>query len=357
MGKVSRSTCILMVLTLVIATTALAGEYHYQSNLNCQECHTMHYSQSHQYDSALADAGHLNATPQADMAGGAKKYLLRNSDSDLCLSCHDGQTFAPDVKGDETPPTGGAYIREAGALTTGGTNHENYKGHTLGVSATPPGGTMSITLQCTNCHEPHGNANYRNLDGSSPVITYAKGSNNITKDVFLRSWSLGVIATNYSVDNVDFNEPDSTKSAMGQFCKGCHTDFHGKSGDSNMGSTSTGWLHHPTADADIGASVSDYKHSSLDVFKSRVYRAKVMSPTGDWGTQGTAWASAPSDLTPTCITCHKSHGNRNPFGLIYLSGTNVSTTLSEEGDTEGNSGTGSGMRKLCNQCHAQGGVL
>ncbi len=337
--------CLLSILSAVIlavisTSVSFAGEYHYGSALICSECHTMHYSQQHQYD-GTSGAG------SPPLAGGPNEALLRQKETQLCLGCHDGKTFAPDVLGANT----GSHVRQAGALTTDSPPYENWKGHTLNVTATPPGGAMNIKLQCSNCHGPHGNTNYRNLDGTVNLITYAKGTNDLTKDVFLRSWTLGQIATNYGVDNVDLNEPNARQSAMGKFCRGCHTDFHGAAGDSNMGGTGgTDWLRHPTADANIGAAGGG--GSSLDVFKNKLYRVKVMSPTGNWGSQGSPWATAPNDLTPSCVSCHKSHGNQNPFGLIYLMGTGP---ITEEGDADGNNPANGGVGTLCKQCHVQGG--
>jgi hypothetical protein len=326
------------------AVGATAGEYHYGSTLVCSDCHTMHYSQQHAWGSGDPPAPPLPT-------GGPREYLLRNQESELCLGCHDGQTFAPDVRGANT----GTHVRLAGALTTGAAPYEAWKGHSIGVAAIPPGGSVSIKLQCYNCHNPHGSAYYRNLVNNTAQVTYAKGTNDTTKAVFLRSWTLGNIANNYSVDSVDYNEPDSKKSAMGQFCRGCHTDFHGAQGDSNMGgSGGTAWLRHPTADANIGALGGDGEHSSLNQFASGLRRVKVMSPSGDWGTQGVAWSGAPGNLTPTCTTCHKAHGNQNPFGLILLS--RFATTVSEEGGYAGGqtADVATGMRNLCGQCHAQG---
>ena len=321
---------------------ARAGEYHYGATLVCSDCHTMHYSQQHAWDSG-------NPPTPPLPGGGPRDYLLRNKESQLCLTCHDGQTFAPDVMGANT----GTHVRQAGGLTTGAGPYEMWKGHTLGVRAVAPGGSVAIRLECNNCHEPHGSVYFRNLVNHTSEITYAKGTNDTDKAVFLRSWTLGDIATNYGVDNVDFNEPEPKKAAMGQFCRGCHTDFHGAQGDSNMGGAGgIGWLRHPTADANIGAVGGG--HSSLTQFGSGLRRVKVLSPSGDWGTQGVPWPGAPANLTPTCITCHKAHGNQNPFGLILLS--RFAASVTEEGGYAAaqTPDLATGMRNLCGQCHVQG---
>lgn len=331
------------VLAIVLALPLTAGEYHFGETLLCPDCHTMHNSQSH----GFASTNPPSTTPTADgdwlAAGGPNRYLLKAPTRNaLCLTCHDGQTFAPDVYGANT----NSYIRHAGAITSGGAPYEEWKGHTLDGRVTPPGGYANLVLECVSCHFPHGNTAFRNVD----AITYAKETNNTTMDVFLRSFTVGDLETNYSVDTVDLNEPNNRASKMGQFCRGCHTDFHGRAGDSNMGgSGGVEWERHPTADANIGALGGG--HSSLAVFQNKPYRVKVMSPSGDWGTQGLPWPSAPATLTPTCITCHKAHGNQNPFGLIFLAG---SGPITEEGDAEGNSGPSAlRIRTLCAQCHVQ----
>jgi hypothetical protein len=121
-------------------------------------------------------------------------------------------------------------------------------------------------------------------------------------------------------------------------CKGCHTNFHGIEGGPEVGGSATGdWVRHPNADANIGELGGG--HSSLTTFAGRVNRVKVMSNSG-------VWDPPAADVTPSCMSCHKSHGNQNSFGLIYMSGTG---TISEQGDTDGST-----AKQLCKQCHRQG---
>jgi hypothetical protein len=54
--------------------------------------------------------------------------------------------------------------------------------------------------------------------------------------------------------------------------------------------------------------------------------------------------TADNTVTPSCFSCHKSHGNQNGFGLIFMAGTG---TVTEEGD-------GGVYKSLCKQCHVQG---
>ncbi len=329
---------VLWMVTAILAMTAvsaLAGDYHSGGTLICSDCHIMHASQAHGYNAdGTGDFAAFDATPH--------EFLLRNSINDLCLTCHDGDPTIIDVMHTNS----GSEIRAAGSLNMAGSG-EAATGHTLGTLDTAPGGTWANAngLGCTDCHQQHGynpggNA-YRNLsydpgeNGVYPgvLVDYAVTTNDLTKDVYQ---VVDTGAAHYAWDNVFFNEPDASGSAYADFCKGCHTDFHGAAGDANMGgSTGTDWLRHPAAGADIGAHAGG--HSSLAVFQGNTNQVKVMSATGDW--------AAGADVTPSCMSCHKAHGNTNAFGLIFMTGTG---TVTEQGDD------GIQAKDLCSQCHVQG---
>jgi hypothetical protein len=325
---------------------ALAGDYHQGVTLVCADCHVMHYSQSHGYDNQGTDpVGYLGA-------GGPFEYLLRDEVNNLCLTCHNGSANAPDVLDANT----GTHNRMAGALNESGTApYYHATGHTLGSMDPAPGGTTYTPpthgLNCVSCHYQHGRTSsntWRNLNLSS--LNYQIGGTpDNSKDVWEISATLGQIPVHYATDNVWFQEPVSTASDYATFCKSCHTNFHGTKGGAEVGgggALGTEWKRHPNADANIGAVGGG--HSSLTTYNSRTNKVKVMSATGDWGVAGVGLGldgAAPADVTPSCFSCHKSHGNQNSFGLIFMSGTG---TVTEQGDN------GSTERELCKQCHIQG---
>jgi len=342
--------------SLAFAAPASAGDYHSGLSLKCADCHVMHYSQSHGY-SATGGGFYLPLE-----AGGPYHYLLRAEVNDLCLACHDGQGFAPDVLG---PNTGNSDVRLAGGLNRAGVSISEYEignGHTLDSTIVAPGGAwtppLATGLACIDCHTQHGRTGasgvslYRNLQpgsGNATNVTYndaTPGTNVLTKDVFQRA------KLEYDESQVDWNEPATTDSAIAKFCATCHGDFHGVVGSTQVGGTgspATEFVRHPSGGVNIGAVGGG--HSNLNMYtqgnrtgtpKGKVNFVKVMSETGVWGSTATSAAG----LTPTCISCHKAHGNKNAFGLIFRQGTG---TLTEEGDSGGTNQ----LENLCGQCHTQ----
>ena len=353
-GKMSSNMCRLALaataVAVVVATDLSAGDYHEQSTLACGDCHIMHTSAPTEGGGADQPAGNGFQVP----AG-----LLRDDINDLCLSCHDASSRATDVLGGNSGRHSGD-VRQAGSLNRMGRSGLPSTGHTLDSLAHAPGSSppwkpedengAGKGLNCINCHAPHGGQEsvptYRNLRsdaGNNPLgaglITYnhdSPGTNNPGRDVFVRR------SLDFDEAAVDFNEPDPTGSAIGRFCAGCHNLFHGSPGDANIGGTVEGqgyrgFRRHPSGGVNVGAVGG--QGSSAALFASRTNRVKVMSEAGEWDIPG-------ADVTPTCITCHKAHGNDNPFGLIYRSG---SGSLTENGDAGGST-----LESLCQQCHVQG---
>jgi Doubled CXXCH motif (Paired_CXXCH_1) len=278
----------------------------------------------------------------------------------MCLACHDGQSIAPDVFG----ASGSNNRRMAGGLNakTGtianDVGYAETDGHTLYSNLFPPGAGIAPGsspaaqytpgpegLICTNCHAQHGTSNYRNLLNrglfAGDTLSYAVGTNDLTKDIFERN------AKSYVETDMDFNEPNTSVSKYANWCQNCHVDFHGAAGaGTNMGGQSGGvtsanvspWKRHPTADVNIGTVGATFI-SSIARFNGLANRVKVMDSQGLWNA-----TAGDNTVTPSCMSCHKGHGNANPFGLIFMTGTGSPT---ENGD-------GGVYKDLCRQCHVQG---
>lgn len=295
---------------------ARAGDYHVGNTLVCAECHKSGFK------------------------------ISRQEVYSVCVSCHGGATAdAPAVLA--ANPSG--LPRQAGALNGIGGGLSHITGHTLGSPDQAPGGSWSAAmggLTCTDCHAAHGEARqYRNLKlrpGTADTdrrITYSSGPvNDRTKDVWLTPAT--TLAGRYAAQQVAFNQPDVRQAAYAAWCQGCHSALHGAAGSASMGGMfggeiGRGWLRHPTVGVGVGARGD--RHSSFLRYASLANRVPTLSPSGSWPDR---------DNAVSCMSCHKGHGNRNPFGLLYMSGQG---SLTEEGDTGGGR-----YVQLCQQCHAQG---
>lgn len=383
-----KRTLILLASFAVVALwagIASAGQYHSGGSLLCYDCHTMHYSMQHGFT-----GGPVGTTPQpgGDWLGtsGPNEFLLKAPANALCLACHDGQSMAPDVLGVNANPAP-TQGRQAGALNdqSGASPYEAWKGHTLGSTSVPPGYNPAAIgapptwytgttdgLECINCHAQHGPAtSYRNLGpyalggaGAAARPSYViSTTNTITADVWVNmagpyNGGSGVPATfnpYYDRANIFFNRNDATvgttktSNKIGTFCGACHGDFHGGPGDAGIGATVAkldGFIRHPNAQVTIGAAGAQGwgGHSSLSRFVANTTKVKVAT------TDYTAYA----DATPMCLTCHKAHGNQNPFGLIFLNGNAAS--VDEQGGIKAGQTADlpTNMRNLCGQCHSQG---
>lgn len=340
-----------LVLALgMMPVISVAGDYHFGIDLICSDCHVMHYSQSH---GTNPDGSGLYVTPQ----NGPHHYLLRNDINELCLSCHNNQSFAPDVF--ESHSNG--YVRQAGALNDLTSSGPYYPttGHTLNSTDVAPGSSPAWSnpdgLNCTNCHSPHGRGgagltaagSYRNLFVSGTTLSYSRGdvdgANPLTTWVH-EDASGGTTAAHYGRSAITFNEPDNTTSGYANVCKSCHTNFHGDVGGvevEGQGSPPEEFVRHPNGGVDIGALGGG--HSNLSRLVAKVNQVQVMSPTGQ---KSGGYDGTDTGLTPSCFSCHKSHGNRNAFGLVFMVGTG---TITEQGDD------GTDARNSCRQCHIQGG--
>jgi hypothetical protein len=394
----NRKVIVCLAVLAAAAFPVFAGEWHAGTTNVCTDCHTMHFSQQHDWQDGSAPSNTPVANGNWLSVNGPNQFLLKDTANNLCAGCHDGQTFAPDVVGTNTNLTGLTQGRSAGALNTdtSGAPYDQWKGHTLGNTNIPPGFNPTAAgvpvsqayapgaegLECISCHLQHGSATiYRNLGPRTAAFqpTYVMGTtNNTTMDVWINQQYTTDASTSgnpyppntgnpatfnqiYDNANVIYNNTnptvptgstEQTSNRMDTFCSACHGNFHGGPGDTNIGASAAaldGFIRHPTSKTVIGASgTQGYGgHSALSRYVGATTKVKVYANDRVGYT----------DATPGCPTCHKAHGNQNPFGLVFLN-KNAAAVTEEGGYATGQvemaNGYGQAYRNLCGQCHGQG---
>jgi predicted CXXCH cytochrome family protein len=278
-------------LLVILGRRAVAGDWHSGATSVCSDCHTMHNSSGRvpmRYDS----------DPQ-----GAPKLLRHATSLSLCIYCHDGSLpGSPDVIGPVSyvaDPAGGSFP-PTWSIPSG-------TAHVLGGDPVkPPGGTLSMTLTCVSCHDPHGGPGFRNLrtdpaGGGVPPVTVtatqrikANGAN--ASDVYVQG-------------NIIY------RSGLAAWCGSCHKDFHGRSADQE--GAASPWLRHPQDQTISTSARADYTYWLGNVPN----RVRVQSPTDD---------DVPSaDDQVFCLSCHKAHGSPNRAALIFADGARLGSTCQQ----------------------------
>jgi hypothetical protein len=139
---------------------------------------------------------------------------------------------------------------------------------------------------------------------------------NLRRDLFLRGGAL----------EARLRDPDGgvgTSSAMNAFCAGCHATFHGAEHTLAAGvGGARSYVRHPTSEVPVPQRIRELLAASAEPL--RVGRNDEGEPE------------------VACVTCHRAHGTKNPFGLIHWDPAAAAN---------GEDGAGDGPESLCRTCH------
>jgi len=357
-----------------------SGEYHNAKErtflkttetLACSQCHTMHGTQGGQ---SMIYGGAATVYP----------YLIRAATIvQLCRTCHENNSLG---MSNPTPPdiwnnTLG-YTPSAGDFANRGFENEQNR-HSVGsTNVTPPGSNPTITISyfsCINCHDQHGNTNYRNLKkrpgnyagGSSDItVSYTLDGAGTCSDGSVAPCEVNAVTTTgqgttanlykYNRGNVTFIKATATNGLNGiaPWCGGCHTKWHGAGGTTDVGGAVNGdtglspWIRHPVRDVNIDQANSDLHvdrnnwASLASTVRTRAVNPDSLDPT-----------SSSADEVPFCLSCHYAHGGGNPnyttdstldhTNLVFIDGSDV---INIDGTFTASTGR---IRNLCEQCHNQ----
>ncbi len=234
-------------------------------------------------------------------------YLLSAPNSvALCTTCHDGTQSKYDVRSGRVKLATGWEDSSGGPFGPLQTNlpvstvvYAGYRStsvatvygtptsiHNLGTSiARAPGGvsTRNDGLGCTDCHDAHGNGNYRNL---RTVINIAYG---VSATINMKGYAQTDI-----VGATDYGEKIYYQEGSIYFCSACHSDYNQASGSGSVAATITqqdGFTLSP-------GSAGLYMHA---VNSPLIWRNEYLSTK-----LPLEYGSGVNVIV--CITCHHAHG-------------------------------------------------
>lgn len=360
--------CVAVALLAVLGTgggTALADNGPHVASVGdatpdkCAGCHRIHTGQN---EFLLKEAGtiqqfcytcHGNGGPGSDLAvqegtfyGGTtpgSPYGDKTGSTDVALRAGGFETARINTT-DATNSTDNPGAVTIGVLATAETVNSAHAidgttaGTMWGNGAIDSGAGPSFTLDCTSCHDPHGNGNYRIL---RTVPTGSGGAGYAIPDTYPKT------ATDYTVSNyfvMNFGAlpaslPAGSTPAPGQsilvdtskWCAQCHTRYL----DTRNAPGPTPPACNPDASRQCsGDDIFNYRHTSSGI--------SISSSTG-----------AVSFVNRACITCHAAHGSDS-----QMTGTYSSTvpwpgggTTNPTNDTERASLLKMDNRGMCKKCH------
>lgn len=338
---------------------------------------------------ALADGGpHGGYTPTTDACAGchrahtaAAPRLLTVPVESLCLSCHGSTATGADTNVEDgvflqrDPNTGdtsegvvdrglkgGGFVNTvmdtdldpggagAGGAATSAHTADGTPGTAWGNGAIGSGaGLANFALDCANCHDPHGNGNYRILrpiprDSGATVLVNVPDETAAAKLYTIANAGGQYFGQGYNLAASSTTPMAAQYVALSDWCAQCHTRYLAGTDSATTAS---------------GDAIFAYRHMTADTFDDG----------GDCVKCHTATFTVPPPITfngtywnhdVECMTCHVAHGTSasmatNPTG--YALGENLPYP---DGSTVTGSARSSLLRidgrGVCQGCHNKPGT-
>jgi predicted CXXCH cytochrome family protein len=205
----------------------------FQNNTNsCGNCHSTHNGES------------------------ATLLKFEKTESDLCLSCHDGTLGFYNVLG-----------QGAGAGTFN-SSHESSSMHNVGTVAinSAPGAydnKVEDELQCSSCHNPHGSTNDRLLKQTVAGVTYSTTPIKLalTEDPAFAAINSSSTNSGLKITKSIGPKENADKVTYAAFCSTCHDSYLAGSGTQ---SAKSGHYSHTTNSSSAGRNCASchYAHGT-----------------------------------------------------------------------------------------------
>lgn len=265
----------------------------------------------------------------------AADLLKSTSQYDLCTSCHDGTGASTDVVtgvyGGTANGTQDAGLRGGGftqalmntalsdTFDETGTPVSITSRHTVGATSpmawgygSSGNGTPVTTLECGNCHNPHGNSYYRIL---RPKPTAVSTWETDLTEVYVttsqsENYTITYISGNYTRDLSTY--ASSVTSAMGDWCSQCHTRYLAGSGSGSTANTTPYLYRHMTQGLSGECLKCHVAHGTSASMSGIAASGNVTWPDGStstgWqtGTEGEYSRLLHIDNRGVCLQCHLS---------------------------------------------------
>jgi len=296
---------------------------------------------------ASADGGpHGGYTPTTDACAGchrahtaqAPKLLMVPEDA-LCLSCHGATATGADTNVEdgvyldrdgntESPPEGNVNrgLKGGGFVNThmntdfsvsptfpiSVTSHHNYDGSTGTIWGNGPitgtvyPGKPNVSMSCTNCHDPHGNGNYRILkplpvsSGSTVTVTVTDETTKSYTVSYANGQYFGVGYEAAMASGLTRDRMSQQYQDVSGWCAQCHTRYLAQYGSSTPGGDP------PPGSNPSGDPLFAYRHMAGDRAHGPCDRCHIGSPGA--GVVFVTYNDKYWNHDVECMTCHVAHG-------------------------------------------------
>jgi predicted CXXCH cytochrome family protein len=219
--------------------------------------------------------------------------------------------------------------------TTAGTLWGNGPIGTVGA------GPSGFVMDCTTCHDPHGNGNYRILrsvptgsGGAGYAIpdTYPKAAADYTTTNYFNMYFGGVAPANPMTEPPGAVAGQSILVDTSAWCSQCHTRYLAEAGTTTSGKPAA-----QGSRVDSGDAIYTYRHTS----SGYGYSSYGGSPGFKYNNRA-------------CITCHTSHGSNASMPGAYSSTVEWpdGSTVNPATDPQRASMLKMDNRGMCRKCHS-----
>ncbi|WP_066258875.1 cytochrome c3 family protein [Neobacillus drentensis] len=252
----------------------------FQNNTNsCANCHSTHNGDS------------------------ATLLKFEKTESDLCLSCHDGTLGFYNVKG-----------QGAGAGTFN-TTHESASMHNVGtveIGAAPGALDNKSTeeLQCSSCHNPHGSTNDRLLNNTVAGVSYSTTPIKLalTEDPDFAAINNSSTNSGLKIYKSVGPKDNADKTNYANFCSTCHDTYDTSSGKK----TALGHYSHTTNSNSQGRNCASchYAHGTdITLLKDAAGKtvADYIKPVAEGGK---GWTEATANAYMKDVSAGGSHNKK-----------------------------------------------